>query len=66
MAGFSKFLYEGVGLNKNTIGDFLGENKPFSILINKAFFTHFDFSNLVIDQALRNIFKKIRLPKEFL
>ena len=40
---FSHFLYEGVGLNKNSIGDFLGENKAFSKRVNTAFFSHFPF-----------------------
>ena len=26
----ARFLYEGDGLNKNCIGEFLGENKPLS------------------------------------
>jgi Sec7-like guanine-nucleotide exchange factor len=40
---FSRFLFEGVGLNKNTIGDFLGENKPFASRVNFAFFSLFSF-----------------------
>ena len=61
----ARFLYEGDGLNKNCIGEFLGENKPLSQQVNFAFFRLFSFQNLVIDVAMRKIFTKIRLPKEF-
>ena len=62
---FARFLYEGVGLNKNTIGDFLGDTKPLQMKVNFLFFECFTFYNMVLDVALRSIFKKLRLPKEF-
>lgn len=62
---FARFLYEETGLNKNNIGEFLGGPKPLNQQVNFAFFSLFPFSNLVIDVALRGIFKKLRLPKEF-
>lgn len=34
----ARFLFEGVGLNKNMIGEFLGGDKPLPIRANKAFF----------------------------
>lgn len=40
---FARFLFEGIGLNKNTVGDFLGENKPLSLRTNYAFFSLFQF-----------------------
>jgi Sec7-like guanine-nucleotide exchange factor len=62
---FGRFLFEESGLNKNNIGEFLGSTKGFNQRVNLAFFANFQFSNLVIDVALRGIFKKLRLPKEF-
>jgi Sec7-like guanine-nucleotide exchange factor len=46
------------------IGEFLGKDKDISHRTNYAFFSLFPFQNLVMDVAMRGIFKKIRLPKE--
>jgi len=46
------------------VGEFLGKDKDLSQRTNYAFFSLFPFSNIVIDVAMRSIFKKIRLPKE--
>jgi Sec7-like guanine-nucleotide exchange factor len=46
------------------IGEFLGRDKELSKRSNNAFFSKFAFTNIVIDVAMRGIFKKIRLPKE--
>lgn len=59
------FLFQTAGLDKNKIGEFLGKNKPYNLKILPKFFSHFIFKNQVIDAALRKVFKKMRLPKEF-
>ncbi|TNV86137.1 hypothetical protein FGO68_gene12617 [Halteria grandinella] len=61
----SRFLYEETGLNKNNIGEYLGSPNALNQRVNFAFFQNFSFPNIVIDVAMRGIFKKIRLPKEF-
>ena len=62
---FANFLYETIGLDKNKIGEFLGRNKPFNLLVLDHFFGNFNFQNMAIDTAMRRAFKQIRLPKEF-
>ena len=51
----SKFLFNGEGLSKTAIGDYLGERHDFNQLVLDAFVTLQDFSDLILVQALRYV-----------
>lgn len=52
------------GLDKNSIGDFLGDPDEFNIQVLKEFTNTFDFSGVILDTALRGYLEKFRLPGE--
>ena len=49
----AKFLYNGEGLNKTAIGDYLGERHDFNQVVLDAFVALHDFTDLILVQALR-------------
>lgn len=59
-----KFLYEAKGLDKNMIGYYFGEAKPFNQRVCREFLDCFSFRNLSIDVCWRLIFLRSGLPKE--
>lgn len=60
----AQFLYQGEGLNKTAIGDYLGEKNDFNIAVLKAFVTLHEFSDMILVQALRQFLWSFRLPGE--
>ncbi|CAG2212609.1 CYTH [Mytilus edulis] len=60
----AKFLFQGEGLNKTAIGDYLGEAKDFNISVLKAFVNLHEFSDMILVQALRQFLWSFRLPGE--
>lgn len=57
-----QFLKDNLRVDKKVLGEFLSkeENKP----MREAFIRSLDFSNLRIDEALRSMLEKFRLPGE--
>ena len=49
----ASFLYKGEGLNKTTIGEYLGERNEFNQKVLQQFVNLHDFTNLILVQALR-------------
>ncbi|KAK3092061.1 hypothetical protein FSP39_024824 [Pinctada imbricata] len=60
----AKFLYQGEGLNKTAIGDYLGERHDFNISVLKAFVNLHEFGDMILVQALRQFLWSFRLPGE--
>uniref|UniRef100_A0A8W8JAC3 SEC7 domain-containing protein n=1 Tax=Magallana gigas TaxID=29159 RepID=A0A8W8JAC3_MAGGI len=60
----AKFLYQGEGLNKTAIGDYLGERNDFNIAVLKSFVNLHEFSDMILVQALRQFLWSFRLPGE--
>ncbi|ETV96484.1 hypothetical protein, variant [Aphanomyces invadans] len=62
------FFHQTPGLNKTSIGDYLGdgpkEDKPFHEAVRNAYVGMFDFRNAPLDEALRMCLAKFRLPGE--
>ncbi|CAG8561265.1 2082_t:CDS:2 [Diversispora eburnea] len=58
------FLVSTPGLNKASIGEYLGEGDPESIKIMHAFVDRMDFSELSFVDALRTFLQTFRLPGE--
>ncbi|KAF6168002.1 hypothetical protein GIB67_020572 [Kingdonia uniflora] len=52
------------GLDKNKIGDFLGDPDEFNIQVLKEFTNTFEFSGVILDNALRTFLETFRLPGE--
>ncbi|XP_010528362.1 PREDICTED: ARF guanine-nucleotide exchange factor GNL1-like [Tarenaya hassleriana] len=52
------------GLDKNLIGDFLGNHDPFCVQVLHEFAKTFDFRNMNLDMALRLFLGTFRLPGE--
>jgi brefeldin A-resistance guanine nucleotide exchange factor 1 len=52
------------GLNKNTIGDYLGDPDELHIEVLKEFTDTFKFSGMILDTALRTYLESFRLPGE--
>ncbi|KAJ8749810.1 hypothetical protein K2173_013213 [Erythroxylum novogranatense] len=52
------------GLDKNTIGDFLGDPDEFHIRVLKEFTETFEFTGMILDTALRTYLSTFRLPGE--
>lgn len=52
------------GLSKFAIGQFIGNNDPFSVAVLKEFSNKIDFRNMEIDEALRLFLQQFRLPGE--
>lgn len=60
----AKFLLYTEGLDKATIGEYLGGEEPRNIAIMHAFVDLMDFSNSFFVDALRNFLQAFRLPGE--
>ncbi|ETV68231.1 hypothetical protein, variant 5 [Aphanomyces astaci] len=62
------FFHHTPGLNKTSIGDYLGdgpkEDKPFHEAVRNAYVSMFDFRHAPLDGALRMCLAKFRLPGE--
>ncbi|PIA55523.1 hypothetical protein AQUCO_00700074v1 [Aquilegia coerulea] len=52
------------GLEKNKIGDFLGDPDEFNLQVLKEFTHTFAFSGMILDNALRTFLETFRLPGE--
>ncbi|PKA57198.1 ARF guanine-nucleotide exchange factor GNL2 [Apostasia shenzhenica] len=52
------------GLDKNKIGDYLGDPDEFNIKVLKEFTKTFNFTGIILDAALRNFLETFRLPGE--
>ncbi|EXB37040.1 Pattern formation protein [Morus notabilis] len=52
------------GLDKNMLGDYLGDPDEFHIQVLKEFTETFEFTGMVLDTALRNYLESFRLPGE--
>ncbi|KAG1655914.1 Cytohesin-1 [Nymphon striatum] len=60
----AQFLYNGEGLNKTAIGDYLGERHDFNMAVLDSFVELHDFTDLILVQALRQFLWSFRLPGE--
>lgn len=60
----ARFFFSEERLNKEALGDYLGENDDFNKAVMFAYIDLFDFSDLTIVQALRKFLEKFRLPGE--
>ena len=60
----AKALLDCQGLDKTAVGDFIGENKEFNLLVFYAFVDFMEFASLELDQALRKFLSHFRLPGE--
>ncbi|KAL8240710.1 hypothetical protein R6Q59_014065 [Mikania micrantha] len=58
------FLRYTIGLDKNIIGDYLGNHDPFCVDVLQEFAQMFDFREMNIDTALRVFLETFRLPGE--
>ncbi|XP_010240903.1 PREDICTED: ARF guanine-nucleotide exchange factor GNL2 [Nelumbo nucifera] len=61
---FAYFYRYTPGLDKNTIGDYLGDPDEFHLEVLKEFTGTFDFSGMILDTALRTFLETFRLPGE--
>ncbi|XP_077230483.1 GNOM-like 2 [Tasmannia lanceolata] len=52
------------GLDKNKIGDYLGDPDEFHVEVLKEFTDAFEFSGVILDTALRTFLETFRLPGE--
>lgn len=60
----ARFLFEGEGLNKTAIGDYLGERNEFNMKVLDTFVNLHNFTELILVQALRQFLWSFRLPGE--
>lgn len=60
----AKFLFEGEGLNKAAIGDYLGERKEFNMKVLDSYVNLHNFADMILVQALRQFLWSFRLPGE--
>lgn len=60
----ARFLFQGEGLNKTAIGDYLGERNEFNMDVLKAFVNLHEFGDMILVQALRQFLWSFRLPGE--
>nr|KYP64762.1 Pattern formation protein EMB30 [Cajanus cajan] len=58
------FLRYTAGLDKNLIGDFLGNHDEFCVQVLHEFSRTFDFEDMTLDMALRVFLESFRLPGE--
>jgi brefeldin A-resistance guanine nucleotide exchange factor 1 len=58
------FLRYSPGLDKNKIGEFLGDPDDFNLKVLKEFTDSFDFTGAILDTALRTYLETFRLPGE--
>lgn len=60
----AKFLFEGDGLNKTAIGDYLGERNEFNMKVLDCYVNLHHFTDMLLVQALRQFLYSFRLPGE--
>lgn len=60
----ANFLRYTPGLDKNKIGDYMGDPDEFNLKVLKEFSQTFDFSGVILDTALRTFLETFRLPGE--
>lgn len=60
----AQFLFNGEGLNKTSIGNYLGEKADLNIQVLKQFVHLHEFKNKTIVEALRDFLWNFRLPGE--
>ncbi|GMI99253.1 ENDOPLASMIC RETICULUM MORPHOLOGY 1, GNOM-like 1 [Hibiscus trionum] len=60
----ASFFRYTTGLDKNLIGDFLGNHDEFCVQVLHEFVKTFDFSDMNLDSALRVLLGTFRLPGE--
>ncbi|GMH00579.1 hypothetical protein Nepgr_002418 [Nepenthes gracilis] len=58
------FLKNASGLNKNLIGDYLGEREELSLKVMHAYVDSFNFQGMELDEAIRDFLRGFRLPGE--
>uniref|UniRef100_A0A0D9W1V7 SEC7 domain-containing protein n=1 Tax=Leersia perrieri TaxID=77586 RepID=A0A0D9W1V7_9ORYZ len=58
------FLRYSPGLDKNKIGEYLGDPEELSLNVLKEFTETFDFTGVILDTALRTYLETFRLPGE--
>ncbi|KAF5748605.1 GNOM-like 2 [Tripterygium wilfordii] len=61
---FALFFRFTPGLDKNLIGDYLGDPDEFHIQVLKQFTETFQFAGMILDPALRTYLETFRLPGE--
>ncbi|RWR83030.1 ARF guanine-nucleotide exchange factor GNL2 [Cinnamomum micranthum f. kanehirae] len=61
---YAYFFRYTPGLDKNMIGDFLGDPDEFNLRVLKDFSETFEFSGVILDTALRTFLETFRLPGE--
>ncbi|KAK4783902.1 hypothetical protein SAY86_018270 [Trapa natans] len=61
---YASFFRFTPGLEKVSIGDYLGDPDEFHIMVLKEFTDTFEFSGMVLDTALRTYLETFRLPGE--
>ncbi|KAK3439229.1 hypothetical protein EUGRSUZ_C03862 [Eucalyptus grandis] len=61
---FAFFFRYTPGLDKNLIGDYLGDPDEFHVQVLKEFTDTFEFAGMILDTALRTYLETFRLPGE--
>ncbi|KAK4493444.1 hypothetical protein RD792_006795 [Penstemon davidsonii] len=61
---YAVFFRYTPGLNKTTIGDYLGDPDEFHVQVLKEFTDTFEFTGMILDTALRTYLETFRLPGE--
>jgi brefeldin A-resistance guanine nucleotide exchange factor 1 len=60
----AKFFKHAPGLEKETLGEFLGDPKEFMVDVLKAYCGTFNFTGVTLDKALRSFLDGFKLPGE--
>lgn len=60
----STFLATEPGLSKRKIGEYFGKDREFNRKVFESFLLHLDFQGLSLDEALRRMVLKFRMPGE--
>lgn len=60
----AKFLFDGEGLNKTAIGDYLGDRNEFNMKVLDSYVNLHNFTDMILVQALRQFLWSFRLPGE--
>eukprot|EP00250_Pteridium_aquilinum_P021613 c25178_g1_i1 orf=72-5432(+) len=58
------FLVSTPGLNKNTVGEYLGQHEEFPLAVMHAYVDAMNFKGMKFDVAIREFLKGFRLPGE--
>lgn len=62
--GFACFFRFTPGLNKNSVGDYLGDPDEFHVRVLKEFTETFEFTGMTLETSLRTYLQTFRLPGE--